>query len=678
MSTALADLFNNSSRFQFTQTRQKSEADLAIIDWRDSDIGNNLSAETEAGQLALQEDLPMLVVAVDSNELFSIFESFPTLDFTRLEFVHENEIGSGLLDVRIQKLLTAHKQQSAQKTLSDNSRIILDTVMKHSNDWMVVKNLDHQFLHVSKKFCHAHNLPPEDILGKNDLELGTSPELVLGKPGTDWKGFWALDDQVTDIGKHVVLQPVILEEDELQEKRETTDKVPLKDSDGNVFALLVCVSELTQQKLVAPFTDELTEADFETFRFWEKKENLDHSPALTALDNERKRVEALQHESEQAFTAKNQFIASASHDLRQPLHALGLYLRAVEDKVNDDGLYLIDRLKHCVGSMNELLSSLLDISRLDANVVSAELSSFSVDELLQSLRDECHSIARGKSLELSCSTDGSQVYSDPILLRRVARNLLLNAINYTEEGKISMTAVRVGSHVKITVADTGIGIPEEKQQLVFEEFAKLESPSQYSPHFQQGLGLGLSIVKRLCRLLDIEIGLQSVVGKGTRVNAMVPLGQSESMDGASFDGARDIELAGLTEAIPAIADAKDKLILVVDDEQLVCEAVETILAHSGYQTISAASPAQALEKLCASALIPDAILVDFRLSEDMTGLDAIQIINESLGVSTPALIVTGDTTDDGLKEITGAGYQHLHKPVDVDALLEIVHKTVHP
>ena len=265
-------------------------------------------------------------------------------------------------------------------------------------------------------------------------------------------------------------------------------------------------------------------------RFWETKKNLEHSPALTALNNERKRVEALKIESEQAFTAKNQFIASASHDLRQPLHALGLYLRAVEDKVNEDGLYLIDRLKHCVGSMNELLTSLLDISRLDANVVSAELSSFSIDELLHSLREECHSIARGKSLALSCTTDGSQVYSDPILLRRVVRNLLMNAINYTEKGKISMTAISVGSHVNITVADTGIGIPEEKQKLVFEEFAKLESRSQYSPHFQQGLGLGLSIVKRLCRLLDIEIGLQSIVGKGTRINAMVPLGQSASCE----------------------------------------------------------------------------------------------------------------------------------------------------
>ena len=677
MSTALTGLLDNSSRFKFQHTRQKSEADLAIIDWRNLDTGNHLSTQAKAKLLDFQEELPILIIAVDSIELFNIFKSSPTLDFSRLEFVSENEIGSRFLDVRITKLLTSSKQLSEQKRLQNNSQIILDAVMKHSNDWIVVKDLNHQFLHVSKKFCHAQNLPPEDILGKNDLEIGTSPELVLGKPGTDWKGFWALDKEVTDIGKHVVLQPVILEENELHETRETTDKVPLKDRDGNVFALFVCVSELTQQKLTSHSNKELTEADFETLRFWENKKNLDHSPALTALNNERKRVEALQHESEQAFTAKNQFIASASHDLRQPLHALGLYLRAIEDKVNDDGLYLIDKLNHCVGSMNELLSSLLDISRLDANVVSAELSSFSVDELLHSLRDECLSIARGKSLELSCTTDGSQVYSDPILLRRVVRNLLLNAINYTDKGKISMTAVRVGSHVQITVADTGIGIPKEKQQLVFEEFAKLESRSQHSQHVQQGLGLGLSIVKRLCWLLKIELELQSVVDKGTRVNAMVPLGQSESKEGVTCEDSPNIESAASPQIDTAITPEKEKLILVIDDEQVVREAVETILVYSGYRTISAASPEQAIEKLRALTLIPDAILVDFRLSENMTGLDAIQSINESLGMSTPALIVTGDTTDDGLKEITDSGYQHLHKPVDVDELLETIRKTVH-
>lgn len=623
--------------------------------------------------LALLKKLPLLIVTDDSTDLISFFDTASNLDCSRLEFVHENEVGSLLLDVRILKLLTTDRQQSTQKRQTENCKIILDTVMNYSNDWMVVKSLDHRFLHVSKKFCQANDLSPKDIIGKNDLEIGTSPELVHGKPGTDWKGFWALDKEVTDKGKHVVLQPVILAEDELQEKRETTDKVPLKDRDGNVFALLVCVSELTQQKPVAYIIDELTDAELESLRFWETKKNLDHSPALTALNDERKRVEALKHETERAFTAKNQFIASASHDLRQPLHALGLYLRAVEDKVSNDGQYLVDRLKHCVGSMNELLTSLLDISRLDANVVSAELSSFSVDELLHSLRDECHSIARGKSLELSFSSDGSQVYSDPILLRRIIRNLLMNAINYTDKGKISMTAVRVGAHVKITVADTGIGIPEEKQQLVFEEFAKLESRSQHSPQFQQGLGLGLSIVKRLCRLLDIDIGLQSVVGKGTRVNTMVPLGQSASTGIPSHNDTFNVQSDETTQSTSAITE---KLILVVDDELLVCEAVETILMHSGYRTLTANSPEQALEKLMALSLIPDAILVDFRLSEDITGLDAIRIIINSLGVSIPALIVTGDTTDDGLKEITGAGYQHLHKPVDVDELLKIVSETV--
>ena len=362
--------------------------------------------------------------------------------------------------------------------------------------------------------------------------------------------------------------------------------------------------------------------------------------------------------------------------MRQPLHALGLYLCALERIVDGDAAYLVDRIKHCTEALNDLLNSLLDISKLDANVISAEMSSFSSDDLLHSLRNECHSIARGKSLELSSRTDNSQVYSDPVLLRRVIRNLVINAINYTDEGKISITAARVGNHVHIIVSDTGIGIPEEMQEIVFEEFEKLEAHTHNSPHTQQGLGLGLSIVKRLCRLLDIEIRLQSTMGKGTRVTAIVPLGQSLFANTNNPTTALDREAStGLSPNSTAV-NKNDKLILIIDDERLVCQAVETVLTHSGYRTISANSPQQALEKIRKSNLVPDALLVDFRLSEDMTGLDAIKIINTSLGASTPAMIVTGDTTEDGLKELTNSGYKHLHKPVDADELLEVVHKTV--
>ena len=246
---ALAKLFNNSTRFQFAQTQQKSAADIAIFDWRSPDDSNNLSSQAKAEQIAGEDELPILIVADDSNVLFSILESPSSLEFSRLEFVQENEIGSAFFDARILKLLATDRQLSVQERLTDHSQTILATVMKHSNDWMVVKSLDHRFMHVSKKFCHAHNLPPESIVGKNDLEIGTSPELVLGKPGTDWRGFWALDEEVTNTGKHVVLQPVVLEEDDLRETRETTDKVPLRDRDGNVFAMFSLCFQVTSREI---------------------------------------------------------------------------------------------------------------------------------------------------------------------------------------------------------------------------------------------------------------------------------------------------------------------------------------------------------------------------------------------------------------------------------------------
>ena len=434
-SGALLRLFNHSARYQFNQTDKRSSADLQLIDWRNISADNDTSVQAQADLLASLLELPTLIVADDSTDLFSVLEAPSGLNPSNVEFVNTYELGSALLDARILRLLRSEQHLSTQKLVNDNAQVMLETVMRHSNDWIVIKSLDHRFLHVSKKFCHAFNKSPEEIIGKNDLEIGTSPELVLGKPGSDWKGYWALDKEVTDSGESVVLQPVVLEEDDFEEMRESTDKIPLRDRDGNVFGLFVCVAKLKQPKAGDPTTSQRSSDSFEALRFWETKHNLEHSPVLVALNNERKRAKALQHESERAFMAKNRFIAAASHDLRQPLHALGLYLGALGNNINEDGRYLVDKLEHCVGSLNELLNSLLDVSRLDANVVSAELSSFSSEELLQPLRDECHSIARGKSLQFNSASDGSFVYSDPVLLRRVIRNLLMNAFNYTEHGR---------------------------------------------------------------------------------------------------------------------------------------------------------------------------------------------------------------------------------------------------
>lgn len=695
-STTIINLLNQSNHFQFDPIAQEESADLVIVDCREERHEHATEHPVKSARSQISHAAPTLIITDDTTDLIDTFEFEQISNFFDWDFVHESEVGSRFLDARIVKLLKSTEQHLREKQNKDNTQLILNTVMKHSNDWMVIKNLENQFLYATRKFCDAHKLPVEGVIGKNDLEIGTSPELVLGKPGTDWKGFWNRDKEVIESKEHVVLHPIILEEDNYQERIETTDKIPLQDEDGNVFALFICVAEKWHENLL-PEADE-SYSNLVGSRVWELKKNLKRVPALTTLDNERKRMEALIDENDLAFTAKNQFIASASHDLRQPLHAIGFYLKALEGKVDGDGAYLVHSLGQCVDSLNELLNSLLDISRLDANVVSTELSSFSAYELLRSLCDECKSIADEKSLELTCKTDGSRLHSDPILLRRVIRNLLMNSLNYTDKGKVSITGQLLGSHVNIVIADTGIGIPEEKQQRVFDEFEKLETYTPSSPHFQQGLGLGLSIVKRLCKLLDIKIELKSTVGKGTRVSVRVPLGQSLLADEEQHESIVEggykaepteelhpIEPAKMSSESPEVSlkssnavSTDCKLVLIVDDEPRVCDAVETILLQYGYRAISSQSPEQALELLQESSLIPDVILADFRLSETVTGLDAIKLINQTLGVSTPALLVTGDTTEEGLREITRSGYLHLHKPVKVDQLLDIVHRTVHP
>jgi len=478
-----------------------------------------------------------------------------------------------------------------------------------------------------------------------------------------------LDKKVTDSGEILTSPPLLIDED--SNIYESMNKVPLFDRNGEVFALLVCVYRFTREVIDRQDYATQDHRDTKSTHLWAEKQSLPDNPALFTANNERIRAEELKHASERAFIAKNRFIATASHDLRQPLHAIGLYIGALEKSVNEDGYVLIDKLKSCVGSLNELLTSLLDISKLDANVVLAETCDVSIGELLQSLQTECQSIARSKKLDIHCNTDGSLVRSDPVLLRRVIRNLLMNAINHTWQGNITLTAHRMGNHVEVIVSDTGVGIPLEKQDLVFEEFAKLESENNES---QQGLGLGLSIVKRLCVLLDIRLRLESLVNKGTRISMMVPLGSSSVEEYTKEEPTHDKSPA--EESDPGDSENARKTILVIDDDREVCEAVETILLHTGYQVLSAISPADAIRQMQKFPDQPDAMLVDFRLSEDMTGLDAIAIISKHLGFSIPTLIVTGDTTDGGLREISGSGYPHLHKPVAVGELLKKVEETL--
>ncbi len=690
-SRSLLQQVHTSLQSRLAEAKKQSCADLQLLDWSLNPPTKEYQAEQVVNSHGSLPHLPLLIVVDENLDLAACLLTARHIDISCCEIIYKHELRTTVLEVRINKLLLATNRLAttvpATTTGADNelateltedikvsenfkTETILQTVMKHSNDWMVVKSLDNRFLYVSGKFCRAYGKTHDQIIGKNDLELGTPPELVFGKPGADWKGYWALDKEVTDSGIPVHSSPLLIDTD--LGMYESMDKVPLRDENGDVFALVVSVYRFLQTKSdVAEKTDKFEEDGIST-HLWDRKKVLSENPALFTINQQRKRAEELKYQSDRAFVAKNRFIATASHDLRQPLHALGLFVGALEPKVNEDGKTLVKNINSCVSALNKLLESLLDISKLDANVVSVEMSDFNVGDLLMSLQSEYHGIASDKSLNIYCSVDYSLVYSDEVLLRRILRNLLVNAINYTESGKVSLTSTVIGNHVEVVVADTGIGIPADQQDLVLEEFFKVETNPAEA---QQGLGLGLSIVKRLCFILNIGLRLDSEVGVGTKVYLNIPMGSRESESVETLKGVGS-DLSDQSGSDAAESPRPRKSLLVIDDDITVCEAVEAMLSSAGYEVTTATSPDTALMILRSVEELPDALLVDFRLAEDVNGIDTIEMLMKELAVSIPALLITGDTTGDGLKQITSSGYRHLHKPVEARILLQMVNDVV--
>jgi len=351
--------------------------------------------------------------------------------------------------------------------------------------------------------------------------------------------------------------------------------------------------------------------------------------------------------AEQANVAKSRFLAAASHDLRQPLHALGLFVAALRDRTTDAAAQpLVDKIARSVGALEQLFNALLDVSRLDAGVVEPKPRHVRLRELLQRLALDFAPLARAKGLEWRCQGPDLVVHTDPALLETILRNLLSNAIRYCEKGSVALEWRLAGGQVAVTVRDTGIGIAPEHQREIFREFFQLQNPERDR---DKGLGLGLAIVERLTRLMDCRLTLRSAPGVGSTFEIALPLGNADAV-GAEAPPAAEAELG----------EDGGRLVLVIDDEAAVREAVTILLEDWGYQVVAAASADEAMAALTRA---PDVIVADYRLREERTGAEAIRQIQRAWGSAIPALIVTGDTGPDRLRQARESGYAVLHKPV---------------
>ena len=355
-------------------------------------------------------------------------------------------------------------------------------------------------------------------------------------------------------------------------------------------------------------------------------------------------------QAEAANRSKTQFFAAASHDLRQPLHALGLFGAALSEKIRDpDVLNVVKNINTSVNALERLFHELLDISKIDAGIIRAETSNFQIGRVLDRLRLEFEPEALEKGLQLRVRHSDAVVRSDPILLERVLRNLLSNAVRYTENGGIILGCRARNDKLVIEVWDSGVGITPDQRQRIFEEFYQIGKPERSS---HKGLGLGLSIVRRLVHLLGTEIELASRPGRGTVFRFALPRGRAVKIErGPDQRGAR------------APTDLYGRLIVVIDDESTIVEGMRALLAGWGAEVICSTTGIDVLERVHQAGRLPDLIIADYRLAEAETGTQVIERLRNELDPEIPAILITGSTTPERVEEAESYGYHLLVKPV---------------
>ena len=371
---------------------------------------------------------------------------------------------------------------------------------------------------------------------------------------------------------------------------------------------------------------------------------------IEELQHKTSQAEAAQLRAEQASLAKSQFFAAASHDLRQPMQALGLFAASLRETRRDpEDTRRVDQILSSVDALESLFDELLDISKLDAGYVKPALTHFAARTLFERLANAYEPLAHKTGLTLHFDHARAVLHSDPVLLERVLGNLISNALRYTLAGSVRVRCDARNGGVAIAVADTGPGIPREEHARIFDEFYQLGNPERDR---RKGLGLGLATVKRIALLLSCPVAVDSEPGKGSVFTITVPQG--------------DPQYVVPTPAAPSAADMdalQGKVIAVVDDERDVREGLADLLAQWQCQPVVAGSARELMAKLEATHTRPHAVIADYRLREHETGANAIAGLRRRYGANLPALIMSGDTTPEIFRLVREQGLPLLSKPV---------------
>jgi len=380
--------------------------------------------------------------------------------------------------------------------------------------------------------------------------------------------------------------------------------------------------------------------------------------ARAAAERARQVADQAREVADRANQAKSRFLATASHDLRQPLQSLsllnGTLRRLVEHPDAQEALAQQDK---AIDAMSRLLNALLDISKLESGAIKPDRADFSLAGLFEELRQEFSAMALDKGLRLAISAPASSVHSDRSLVGQILRNLLSNAVKYTRTGSVSLRSLPTTNGVRIEVIDTGIGIPAHQLQFIYDEFYQVGVPTNSS---RDGYGLGLSIVQRLIALLELKLEVRSVVGAGSVFALELPLGRAAL--GATPQG---------PAKAPVPQPASAPRVLLVEDDPAVRNATRMLLKVEGFQVLTAGSLAEARAQASQHPEL-DLLVTDYHLSNDETGTQVIATLRQDLGKPLKAVLITGDTSS-AVKELERDERLRLaRKPIHAEELLTLL------
>ncbi len=382
------------------------------------------------------------------------------------------------------------------------------------------------------------------------------------------------------------------------------------------------------------------------------------------LQIEKAAADEARRAAETANRAKTQFFAAASHDLRQPLHAMGLFAEALRAKSRGDEevLHLVNSINSSVDALEGLFGELLDITKIDTGGVEPQPQHFALRDLFQRLRLQYEPTAFEKGLALRFHGGHHPVHGDPVLVDRIVRNLLSNAIRYSADGGVLVSARRRGEQVLLQVWDTGVGIAPAEQPHIFDEFYQVQAGAPLEAHQPKGLGLGLAIVQRLARLMDAPLALASTPGRGTVFTLTLPLGKPPRVAPTAPSPTRPG--LGLT--------LERRHIVIVEDEPAVREGLAVLLRGWG-ATVDAFDAVAAVETWTrGTPPTPDLAIVDYRLPEGRTGIEALQALRARFGAPLPAIVVTGSSMSGHEEESTRHDFHVLIKPVAPNKLRAMI------